>query len=242
MTATDGTTAPLGAILEDAETDQKTARALNVTDEASVRPVADYLSKHGVDLHVERTESRQPTDALLLESDGRFLAASPLARVARFADARATDRELDGRTPAVVAQLDDTRFDSYDKQRMVLASRIVEFRAWNHRDGELHAGFQQLSKVDLQRNVYRNLSTVPLDVHVYGAADWDRPDDLDVHVHADDGDEVARHWWVVYDGNGRDEDKATLLAREVGDGEFFGFWTYDPVVADRVLDRLEAIR
>ncbi|WP_257299234.1 DICT sensory domain-containing protein [Haloarchaeobius sp. FL176] len=242
MATTDGATETLGTILDRAETDQKTARAVNVTDRANAETVSNYLSKHGVDLHVEQTDSQRPTDALLLESDGQFLAGSPLGRVARYANASAGDRQPDDSLPAVVTQLDDTRFDSYDKRRMVLASRIVEFRAWNHRDGELHAGFQQLSKVNLQKNVYRNLSTVPLDVHVYGEADWDRPDDLDIHVHANDSEEVSRHWWVVYDGNGRDEDKATLLAQEVGDNEFFGYWTYDPVVADRVIDRLEAVR
>ncbi|WP_267643090.1 DICT sensory domain-containing protein [Haloarchaeobius amylolyticus] len=234
------TTKPLGRIVGETDLQSKTLHACNVTDESALATVSRFLSKHEVEKVKDKTASGQPRDTLVLQSDGRFVAANSIQTVARFAsrDDQPSDR---AEIPAVIQHLDGTRFRSYDKRRMIMASRNVEFRAWNDGEGTLHSGFQQLSKVDFQRNVYRNLSRSDLDVHVYGQADWERPDDLDLTVHASDAKEVTKHWWVVYDGNGRDDRKAALLAQETGDNEFYGFWTYDARTTDEVLDRLAAM-
>ena len=239
MATTDGATETLGTILDRAETDQKTARAVNVTDRANAETVSNYLSKHGVDLHVEQTDSQRPTDALLLESDGQFLAGSPLGRVARYANASAGDRQPDDSLPAVVTQLDDTRFDSYDKRRMVLASRIVEFRAWNHRDGELHAGFQTLDVLTGETDTYDVLGEkTDLDVHAYAADEGNPPAVEHYMVHVGRTAEIRETWFVAYDGGGLDEAKCALLAEERASGEFYGFWSYDPETVDEIIDYL----
>ncbi|WP_435363510.1 DICT sensory domain-containing protein [Haloarchaeobius sp. DYHT-AS-18] len=233
-------TRSLGSIVGETELGSKTLHACNVTNEKALKAVGRFLSKHEVKKVKDKTASGTPRNTLLLESDGRFVAANSLERVARFA-AQSGQPSHKTEIPAVIKHLDGTRFRSYDKRRMIMASRIVEFRAWNQREGTLHSGFQQLSKVDLQRNVYHNLSTVDLDVHVYGEDDWERPADIDVHVHASDAKEIVKHWWVVYDGGGRDDRKASLLAQETGDNEFYGFWTYDAGTTDQILDRLSAM-
>ncbi|MDF9746981.1 DICT sensory domain-containing protein [Natrinema salsiterrestre] len=139
----------------------------------------------------------------------------------------------------MVTELADNYFESYDKQRMIMASRIVEFRAWNVGGGELHAGFQQLSKLDHQPEVYRNLASSTVDTHVYGELDREPLPELELTVHGGDSEELRRHWWVASDGNGDDEEKVVLLAQERGPNQFYGFWTDRPTVVDDVIARTE---
>jgi DICT domain-containing protein len=155
----------------------------------------------------------------VLESNGRFLATDPLAARREYLKRRHSGvwAGRPSAPPAVVSAMTDTQFESYDKQQMIHASRIVEFRAWNVGEGELHAGFQDLSKIDFQTNVYRNLERKGLDVHVYGAGDEETvaaAEGMGLDVQESDDEEIVRHWWVAFDGDGGDADKSLLLAQE----------------------------
>jgi DICT domain-containing protein len=227
-------------IVDGVHTESKTVRALNVTDEDRFRAVEEYLARHDVD--IVREDGGTETDVLVVESDGETLARDSIRSVERFAEAPPAAGYEDARIPPVVEHLDDTRFQSYDKRQMILASRIGEFRAWNRGSGELHAGFQRLSKVDFQRAVYEQLQTSDVDVHVYGVDDWDRTDEVDMHVHVNGDDEVYDHWWVVYDGDGHEADKYALIAQEQSPSEWFGFWTYGSSTVDRLLDRMPRLQ
>ncbi|WP_135822636.1 DICT sensory domain-containing protein [Halostella litorea] len=238
----------LSEIVHDTGTSDKTLRICNFTGErADLNEVASYFSSQEVDLTIDRTESGLPRDVVVLESDGRFLAADPLRDLRQYVEGWQGGETPNVRTapPSVVESMTETRFESYDKRRMIHASRIVEFRGWNVGEGELHAGFQDLSKIDFQRNVYRNLGRKGLDVHVYGAGDGDTvasAKDLGLRVHASDADEIVDHWWVAYDGDGDDADKSLLLAQERGPNEFYGFWSDDPAVVDDTIARLETLQ
>lgn len=142
-------------------------------------------------------------------------------------------------TPTVLAGLDELTFSvrgypASDKEKMLLIemSRYVEARALEADEGVLHAGFQRLSRIEDElgtRRVYERLAASDVDVNVYGVGDADPGVDVDVHAH--DGDELRRSWFVVLE---RAETAAALLAVETGRNEWDGFWTYDP-------DRAEAI-
>jgi hypothetical protein len=228
-------------IVDGVNTESKTVRALNVTDEEQFQTVEEYLSRH--DVEIRREESgRQDSDTLVVEDDGETLARDSVGSVARFANAPPAAGYEDARIPPVVEHLDETRFQSYDKQQMILASRIGEFRAWNRRSGELHAGFQKLSKVDFQQEVYDQLEISEVDTHVYGIDDWERTDEVDMEVHVNRAEEVREHWWVVYDGGGDEEYKYALIAQEQSPQEWFGFWTYGSSTVDRLLDRMPALQ
>ena len=112
--------------------------------------------------------------------------------------------------------------------------------------GTLRTGFQSLSALKAQREVYAALGTEDLlDVHVYGERDWS-PDVPGVHAVSvgDAGDatdetsdpgrtgeigEIGAFWFVVFDGGGDDQQACALVAEEDDpDVEaFHGFWTYD---------------
>lgn len=228
----------LADCIERIETNRKTIRVSDATG-SDLGSLESFFAPHDVDFEIADAADR-PADVVDLLADGRRIASSPLDEVREYA--RAWDESmavgLRAEQPAVVTRLTDNYFDSYDKRRMIMASRIVEFRAWNRGVGELHAGFQQLSKLDYQPEVYRNLAASDVDVHVYGEADREPLPELDLTGHGSDADEVARHWWVAYDGGGEDEEKIVLLAQERGPNRFYGFWTEQPHLVDDVLDRM----
>lgn len=238
----------LGDIVHETGTDDKTLRLLNLaSDGVDVAAIREYFASQAVTVERGRTESGRPRNLALLESDGRFLAADRVGELDRYVGGldEPGRRPLREEPPAVVDAMVDTRFESYDKRRMIHASRIVEVRGWNVGSGELHAGFQNLSKIDFQTNVYRNLSREGLDVHVYGTGDEETvrsAAEMGLNVHESDAEEVRRHWWVAFDGDGRNADKSLLLAQERAPNEFYGFWTDDPGVVDDTIDRLGAVR
>jgi len=70
-------------------------------------------------------------------------------------------------------------------------------------------------------------------VHAYGLPDAPPPDLGEGQVHAVDNEEIAGTWFVVFDGDGDDRQKTTLLAEERPEG-FYGAWTYDARLVDQV--------
>ncbi|WP_162993892.1 DICT sensory domain-containing protein [Halalkalicoccus subterraneus] len=186
---------------------------------------------------VEGTTSDLPGGLCVLHDDERVLAASPLAEVIRAVgfDPAAFEPGFEHERPDVLEHVETTTFVSYDKRRMILASREVEERAWRAGGGRLYAGFQCLSRLRAQWPIYETL-TRTVDVRVYGLRDWEPPGD--VAVDDADDEEIRNSWFVVYDGNGADERKAALVAEEVDSGEFTGFWTYETEIVDDLLDYL----
>lgn len=170
---------------------------------------------------------------------GEFVGSVGAAAVQKLVSPTLTPTEPRAeRSEAVRGLLDllaDTSFVSFDKRQMLLAAREIEDRAYRQGKGTLRTGFQSLSALRAQRDVYVRLASErDLDVHVYGKRDWS-PDVPGVTVHAEDDPEIGEFWFVVFDGGGDDHQACALLAAEMADdpGSFRGFWTYDPgVVAD----------
>ncbi|PSP55535.1 sensor protein [Halobacteriales archaeon QS_1_67_19] len=133
-------------------------------------------------------------------------------------------------TETLFELLADTAFTSLDNHQMVATAREIEDRAYRRGRGTIRTGFQSLSALRAQRNVYGGLADCEdLDVHVYGRPDW-TPDLSGVTVHAEDTDEIDRFWFVVYDGGGDDQQASALLAeeRDAEPDTFRGVRTYDP--------------
>lgn len=136
--------------------------------------------------------------------------------------------------------LDDTVFSSFDRRQMVATSREIEDRAVRVGRGTLYSGFQRLSAVRDQETVYRTIGHISgLDVHVYGQPDWDPPNISGVTVHRLLDEEIRDTWFVAYDGGGNVMNKCALLAQDRTPGEYYGFWTYDPTLVDRIIDYIE---
>lgn len=219
----------------------RTLTVYDPADEGIVDRLRDHFGPQRVTLTVAGSRGdRAPSNFAVLHEDGDVMAASDLDdvdAVLAFEAGIIANPDFDRDSyPAVLEHDDTTTFTSYDKRSMIIASREVELAAHTVGRGELRVGFQSLSRMDDQWNVYRQLADSGLDVHVYGIPDWDEPRDLDLTLHTDDVREVRESWFVVYDGDGRDARKLALIAHERDDGTFHGFWTYDAALVNEFLD------
>lgn len=68
-----------------------------------------------------------------------------------------------------------------------------------------------------------------------GAPAVDLPELDDGTVVLRDDAEVREYWFVAFDGGDAEHQQCALLAEERSPGSFYGFWSYDPDVVERVL-------
>lgn len=235
---------------------ESTEKTLTVRNSDEPEPLVRMLERmvDAPDVDVRRSDPGPdgPGNLVLLETgdgDERELAVSSIADVGNsvlmvnsdlyFTGTRSID-EVD--TPDVLAGLAETTFTVSGKQKMLLIeiSRHLESLAYRAGGSTLHAGFQYLSRVEDERGtkaVYERLADGGASVHLYGVPNRlpDLPDGI--AVHADDGEEIRRSWFVVT--TGCDERmQGALLAEEVGPNEWSGFWTFDPTVVGRIASYL----
>ncbi|SEV97490.1 DICT sensory domain-containing protein [Halobacterium jilantaiense] len=202
-----------------------------------VDAVREYFASQHVTVRHERTDSGPRA---VLSDDGEELASVDADALRKL-----TSRDLHEVGEAapyspLLACLDRTTFTSYDRRQMTQASREIEDRAWRANQGELHTGFQALSNVVTERETYEQLATSGLDVNVYGVPDEDLGA-TPFSVFGIDTEEVAKTWFVVFDGGGNREQSSALLAEERGEG-FYGLWTYEPDLVERALGVLGEFR
>ena len=217
----------LREIVADVEGERSTLALCNVDAPGDmIDAVSGYLGPRHVAVRHTSTAEGVPENVAILHDGEQFRAASDLRDLYRFADPAVGAHTADDieavEVPAVVRELDDTTFSDYGQERMIVASREIEKRAWNAGSGTLHTGFQRLSLVATQRSIYRKLAG----------------SDLDVAVHGHDTEEMAESWFVVFEGS--DGERSALLALETAERSTYrGFWTYRAEVVDRILDRLQ---
>lgn len=215
----------------------------NVEDRDRTEPILDYVGVHDVIIEYT-TDERFPTSSVAVRRGNETLAVDDIEAVSTYVTAWEAGLASDYDQPTLFACLDETIFRSSNKRQLVLASRLIETRAATLGHGRLSAGFQQLSLVEPQLAFYQQLPE-PIEVSVYGEADWAPPAEATVAAYTPTGASHADYWWVIFDGSDRAGQHAALIAREESPGEYTGFWTYrQSVVAElrRVVDSLSVSR
>mgnify|MGYP000053045223 CR=1 FL=1 len=140
---------------------------------------------------------------------------------------------------ALFEVVDNTLFRSMSRRELLAVTREIEDRAFRVGRGTLRVSFQRLSTFRSQVDVYRHLAgDTDLDVHVYGADDWDPPEIEGVVYHGTHDSPLERHWAIAFDGGGTDH-ACALVARELSDG-YLGCWTDDPRLVEEVLATLSS--
>jgi hypothetical protein len=236
----------LSELIAGVEEHEKRLTVFNA-DAETVEAVRDRFRDRNLTVTGERTESGKPQSFVVLSDGGReegeeFVtaasAADVLAAPPRGSAGRGSEEEV---AQPILDHLDETMFTSYDTRQMVAASREIEDRAWRLEKGSLHAGFQRLSILSDQMDIYERLAEQEsLDVHAYAYPDQEVPHhDTDLTIHVERSEEIAESWFVVYDGGGVDVNKCALLAEEREPRSFYGFWTYDPDTVDWIIEYLE---
>jgi hypothetical protein len=212
------------------------------SDEETLVALRKQFHDRNVSVSGERTPSGTPESFAVLAAEDEFVTAADLDTVLASDDG-ATEPGFDGDSyRPILDHLDETLFTSYDIDQMVAASREIEDRAWRIGKGSLHSGFQKLSILDGQMDIYEQLAEQgSLDVHAYAFPDAEVPaHDTDLTIHVERSDEIERSWFVAYDGAGVDVNKCALLAEERDARSFYGFWTYDPSTVDWIIEHLES--
>ncbi len=210
--------------------------------EAAVADIASYFDVDSNDVSRKRTADK-PDGTAVVAVDGDPLLEARVTALRRAV--RTTAEVLRNVDPAeplpsdLLASLSGGTFASHDRRRLLVASRHIERRVHRVGAGALHASFQRLSRLanDLPTLAYYNLlARAGVDVYVYGVPDerLENADELTV-VGVDSG-EIASTWMVAFDGDGDDDEKAALLAREEASNDWRGFWTFDPAAVDGVIE------
>ncbi|MFC4356678.1 DICT sensory domain-containing protein [Halobium salinum] len=229
---------PFTELIADVESRRK---KLSVFTHRPEVDLGEHLGSRHVEVEFESLPGPEYGEFVVVSEDGEYVGSVDLAALDRLVDPEIHDpgsRELvEADFRYLLDILDDTVFSALDRRRLLAASREIEDRALRVGTGTLVAGFQRLSVFESQMEVYLNLaSATDLDVHVFGDADWEPPELPGITVHASDDPDVTETWFVAFDGGGDPWYECALVAREVGDGRYEGFWTYDPSLVDRVFE------
>lgn len=225
------------------EVNRKELLLVNVGNEELPDQLASYFADHNVTIDTVTTASGGPTDVAIVSDRSTVYAIVDAKRLETLIETVPTGPGgvgiADGDYDDILGPLKETTFTAHDRKSLLNATREIEDRARRVGEGTIHAGFQEISRLREQRDLYRELALVGLDVHVYGVPDVDPPDLGDATIHEVDTAEIAQSWFVFFDGGGHPQQKSALLAREREPGTYTGAWTYDAGIVDRAIDHLE---
>ena len=230
----------LSELIRGVEDHEKTLSVFN-SDPETVETLRAQFGDRNLTVRGGSTESGTPKSYVVLSQNEEFVTAANVEHVLATGDGADPEFGAPGGRP-ILEHLDETMFTSYDTEQMIAASREIKHRAWRLGEGQLHAGFQKLSILRPQIDVYEQLASKEgLNVDAYATPDEDVPDhEGDLTIHVERADEIRESWFVVFDGGGDDVNKCALVAEEREPREFYGFWTYDPGTVDWVLEYLDA--
>ncbi|MBV0902004.1 DICT sensory domain-containing protein [Haloarcula salina] len=230
----------LTELIAGVEDHQKTLTVFNA-GESVVDDLRERFSDRNVRVRAERTESGRPGEFITLSDGDEVVAAASLDS---FTETLSNgDRYITRDSSpyrSILDHMDETMFTSWSIERMVAASREIEDRAWRVGNGSLHAGFQTLSTLQGELDLYERLGETEVSVHAYAVPDIEPPESSAFSLHLERSQEIADSWFVVFDGGGDPRQKCALLAEEREPRQFYGFWTYDESTVDWIIDYLES--
>jgi len=209
-------------------------------DDGVVSDLQQHFADRNVSVTAEATISGRPGEFVTLSDDDGVIAATSLdtfeARLNRRAEPIGV--ETSPYRP-ILDELDETLFTSWSIDQMMTATREIEDRAFRVGSGTLYAGFQYVSTLKGELDVYERLGEQGVAVHAYATPDEDPPAHEHFTLHIERAKEIEESWFVVFDGGGDEQQKCALLAEERAPREFYGFWTYDLDTVDWIAEHLD---
>lgn len=199
------------------------SRTLTIYDytgtEAQLRELSQWLSGYGIDVKTAAASGAPLDNVAVLHSKGTVLGACAGEELlSRLSFEGAIEGGEEPPVPEIVSSVspDVTVQPAQSVDEMVRVSRQFERRALREGAGELHAGFQTLSRIatsDRTMEIYEKLANEGVDVRVYGYPDTTL-DGVSFTVIEDENRELEQYWFLLYDGNGNAHRKAALVSEE----------------------------
>jgi KaiC/GvpD/RAD55 family RecA-like ATPase len=237
-----GDSGRLASFVERILADGPTLTLCNVDDETDTGAVDSHFGRLNVPVRRASFDVDAPRDVALLHDGDDLLAASPLPAVRSALDAVEPESESIAVLEAVPQEL--FAAEAADRRTLVRASRTIERLAAGGSGGDLHAGFQEVSRLlddPETRAVYDRLDETDVTVHLYGEPDADLPDWEGVVAHGLPDPELADAWFVVYESpDGAASRGGALVTLEGEPGAYDGFWSYDPEVVSETRSFVES--
>ncbi len=235
----------LEQFLDTTDAPERSIAVLNRTEPQPFQVMIEKLfSNQEIAVLEGHTEEYDENTVVLLEND-EVVATSPLTELEDaillvnsdlfITGARSLERTT---VPDVLDGLAGTRFllrgypeSNSEKLLLILISRYIEKRAFEDGSGTLRSSFQRLSRLDDEqgtRRVYERLAATETDVHIYGVPDWVPSAELPVTTHGGYTFDFRTSWFVIHwPSDDCSSDPVALLAIQVGEGCWDGFWSYD---------------
>lgn len=243
---------PIDQFLDIIETAERSVAVLNRTEPEPFQIMIEKLFRNqNVEVSEADTDEYDTNTVVLLE-DGNVVASSQLKELEDSILLVNSDlfktgtRSLeDTEVPDVIDGLAGTQFrlrgypeSNSEKLLLILISRYIEKRAFEEGGGTLRSSFQRLSRLEDEqgtRTVYERIADSDVAVHVYGRPDWRPSPDFPVVMHAGHNFDFRSSWFVIHTPpSGSDVSPAALLAIELEQGRWDGYWTYDEGVIDKL--------
>ncbi|MFW6458666.1 MAG: hypothetical protein ACOCY6_04540 [Halodesulfurarchaeum sp.] len=210
----------MNELLEYLDTHSRTLTIYDYTGSSDhLQELAQWLGSYGIDVVTAATADGSLDHVAVLDEGETVLgAAAGEELLSRLSFESAIEDGEEPPVPELVESLsaDVTVQPSRSVEEMLRVSRDFERRALRAGSGELHAGFQKLSKIaDSKRtmDIYRAPAEEGVDVRVYGYPDADL-EAVPFTVVEDAQRELEKHWFLLYDGGANPQRKAALVSAE----------------------------
>lgn len=204
---------------------------------------------------VERTVPGRVEDELLLLDDSGVVASSSLSAMAESFLLINADRYRTGANklaaetvPAVLRELTDIEFEvrgypasAKEKLLLIVMSRYIEALALRSGAGELHVGFQRLSRLEDEygtQEVYRELGESSVETHIYGVGRDATGYQDGLIAHENDSAAYRRSWFLTFEPADDDARHMALVAWETSENVWRGTWSFEAPFTRAVADHV----
>lgn len=206
----------------------------------------NWFRNHNVQVTHRPLPAGIPRPFLVVERDGEFVGVIDLSEVERLLEPPivppAPREELSAGYREFFDVLADTVFTSIRRRELLAVSREIEDRAHRVGDGVLHVSFQRLSTYQSQQAVYETLAAeTTLDIHVHGVDDWTPPSSPGISYHARQDELLEPYWVMAFNGGPNESQTCGLVAEELPEEGYTGFWTHDESMVSRILKNVTSV-